>query len=49
MAGIARNTVNRFTYDDCLTWPDEPRQEIINGVSYAMSSPTVRRQQSRTA
>jgi len=48
MAGIARNTENRFTYDDYLTWPDEPRREIINGVPYAMSSPTVR-QQSRTA
>lgn len=48
MAGAVRKTEGRFTYDDYLTWPDEPRQEIINGVSYAMSSPTVR-QQSRTA
>ena len=45
MAGIARNTENRFTYDDYLTWPDEPRREIINGVPYAMSSPTVRHQE----
>jgi len=36
---------SRYTYDDYLTWPDEPRKEIINGVSYAMSSPTVRHQE----
>lgn len=41
----AKKTVGRYTYDDYLTWPDEPRQEIINGVSYAMSSPTVRHQE----
>ena len=35
----------RYTYDDYLTWPDEPRREIINGVSYALASPTVRHQE----
>ena len=35
----------RYTYDDYLTWPDEPRKEIINGVSYALASPTVRHQE----
>ena len=44
MAGATRKTKGRFTYDDYLTWVDEPRQEIINGVSYAMASPTVRHQ-----
>ena len=41
----ARKTAGRYTYDDYLTWPDEPRQEIINGVSYALASPTVRHQE----
>ncbi|MEI7902116.1 MAG: Uma2 family endonuclease, partial [bacterium] len=46
MAGAARNNKERrYTYADYLTWPDEPRQEIINGVSYAMASPTVRHQE----
>ena len=41
----ATNSGRGYTYDDYLTWPDEPRKEIINGVSYAMSSPTVRHQE----
>jgi Uma2 family endonuclease len=47
MAGVAlkKDERRRYTYDDYLTWPDEPRKEIINGVSYAMSSPTVRHQE----
>ncbi len=46
MAGMALSKdERRYTYDDYLTWPDEPRKEIINGVSYAMSSPTVRHQE----
>jgi Uma2 family endonuclease len=40
---VAR-TQRSFTYDDYLTWPDAPRQEIIAGVLYAMASPTVRHQ-----
>ena len=45
MAGLAlRKDERRYTYDDYLTWPDEPRREIINGALYAMSSPTVRHQ-----
>jgi len=27
----------RFTYSDYLTWPDDERWEIIDGVAYAMS------------
>jgi hypothetical protein len=46
MAGMAlRKDERRYTYDDYLTWPDEPRKEIINGVSYALASPTVRHQE----
>ena len=41
----AKKTTGRYTYDDYLTWPDEPRQEIINGALFAMSSPTVRHQE----
>ena len=45
MAGVALNKrERRYTYDDYLTWPDEPRREIINGALYALASPTVRHQ-----
>jgi hypothetical protein len=40
-----RQNERRYTYDDYLTWPDEPRQEIFNGALYALSSPTVRHQE----
>jgi len=33
-----------YTYDDYLTWSDDQRWEIVDGVSYAMASPTVRHQ-----
>lgn len=33
-----------YTYDDYLSWSDEKRWEIIDGVSYALASPTVRHQ-----
>lgn len=31
------NGLERFTYADYLTWPDDERWEIIDGVAYAMS------------
>jgi Uma2 family endonuclease len=41
-----KTTKQPFTYDDYRTWEDgDNRYEIIDGVSYAMSSPTVRHQQ----
>ena len=33
-----------YTYADYLTWPDEPRYEIIDGLPYLMSAPTVSHQ-----
>ena len=39
-------TQERFTYADYLTWPDDERWEIINGVAYNMSpSPDSRHQE----
>lgn len=40
------NRSERFTYADYLTWPDDERWEIIDGVAYAMSpAPGKRHQQ----
>ena len=33
-----------FTFADYITWPDEQRWEIIDGIAYAMSSPSDRHQ-----
>lgn len=30
----------KYTYADCLKWPEEERWEIIDGVPYLLSSPT---------
>ncbi|MDI6735652.1 MAG: Uma2 family endonuclease [bacterium] len=35
----------RFTYKDYLSWPDEERWELINGVAYNMSPAPSRRHQ----
>jgi Uma2 family endonuclease len=40
----AEKLERRYTYNDYLAWPDDTRYELIDGVSYAMSSPTVRHQ-----
>ena len=41
----AENQDQRFTYGDYLTWPDEERWEIINGIAYAMTpAPSVQHQ-----
>lgn len=34
----------RYTYGDYLTWPDEPRCEMIDGIVHVMASPTVNHQ-----
>jgi len=39
------HTENRYTYADYLTWPDDERWELIDGVPYAMSPAPVRRHQ----
>jgi len=41
-----KNNNERWTYADYLTWPDDERWEIIDGVAYAMSpSPGKRHQE----
>jgi Uma2 family endonuclease len=30
----------KVTYADYLTWPDEPRYEIINGIPYLQAAPS---------
>ena len=40
-----KNNCEKWTYADYLTWPDDERWEIIDGVAYAMSpSPGTRHQ-----
>lgn len=39
------NAYQRWTYADYLTWPDDERWEIINGVAYTMSPAPGRRHQ----
>lgn len=34
---VLRKPEDRFTWQDYLTWPDEERWEIIDGIAYAMS------------
>ncbi len=41
----ARKMEERFTYKDYLTWPDEERWELIDGVAYNMSPAPSRRHQ----
>ena len=40
MESVAKNTDKYFTYADYLTWPDEERWEIIEGVPFSMSAPS---------
>jgi len=40
MEGVAKKTDKYFTYADYLTWPDEERWEIIEGVPFSMSAPS---------
>ena len=43
MGTTAKRVGNGFTYADYLTWPDDERWEIINGVAYAMTpAPTLK-------
>ena len=39
-----RKTEAHYTYRDYRSWPDDERWELINGVAYLMSSPTVKHQ-----
>jgi len=42
---IAKRIKRRFTYQDYLSWPEEGRWEIIDGIAYNISpAPTVRHQ-----
>ncbi|MEQ8187723.1 MAG: Uma2 family endonuclease [Candidatus Eremiobacterota bacterium] len=40
MEGVAKKTDKYFTYADYLTWPDEERWEIIEGIPFSMSAPS---------
>jgi len=42
---LKKKADRKYTWNDYLTWPDEERWEVINGVAYDMSpSPTPRHQ-----
>jgi len=42
---LAKKAEERFTYQDYITWPDDERWELIDGVPYDMSpAPTFRHQ-----
>lgn len=45
MADVAIKQETRFIYRDYLTWPDNERWEIINGIPYAMSPAPIRKHQ----
>jgi len=36
----ALNQGRRYTYADLLTWPDDERWELIDGVPYLMAQPS---------
>jgi len=38
--GIYLNPNHRYTYADYLTWTDDKRRELIDGIVYLMSAPT---------
>lgn len=45
MGSLAKKGVNKYTYADYLTWPDEERWEIIDGEPYAMTpAPSLKHQ-----
>jgi len=42
---LAKKTEERFTYQDYISWPEDERWELINGVAYNMSpAPSVAHQ-----
>jgi hypothetical protein len=42
---LARKTNKKFTYTDYVTWPDDERWELIDGVAYNITpTPTVTHQ-----
>ena len=44
MSNLAYKMDDLFTYADYLCWETEERYEIIDGIAYAMASPTMRHQ-----
>ena len=34
----------RYTYEDYITWPDEPRCELVDGKIYLMTAPKIKHQ-----
>ena len=44
MSNLAYELDDIYTYADYLSWGDEERYEIIDGIAYAMASPTVQHQ-----
>ena len=43
--GLPQRDLERHTYADYLTWPDEMRYELIDGLAYAMGPAPARRHQ----
>ena len=43
--GLPKRDIETHTYADYLTWPDDARYELIDGVAYAMAPAPVRRHQ----
>jgi Uma2 family endonuclease len=48
MPELALKLDERYTYSDYADWPEQPRYELIDGVAYAMSAPTVVHQRAVT-
>jgi Uma2 family endonuclease len=44
MSAALKLPVKRYTYEDYITWGDDVRCELIDGVIYNMAAPTVRHQ-----
>jgi len=44
-ATFARDDGRRYTYSDYMTWDDDERWELIDGVPFLMSAPTTRHQE----
>ena len=44
MSNLAYELDDIFTYKDYLSWDSDTRYEIIDGIAYAMSSPSLRHQ-----
>lgn len=43
--GLARRDIDRHTYADYISWSDDARYELIDGIAYAMSPAPTRRHQ----